>query len=262
MTQPTPPPHQSHCWYVDALSEENDRFLLATTAADLDEAVPACPGWSVADMVVHLGGVHRWATHLVASRASEYVSRKTMGLEPPPTDLAELPTWFADGAAALLATLRATAGDEAIWSWTADTTARFWSRRQLQETAMHRVDAELAAGLPAPIDSDVAADGIDELVTLWVGIRNLGARLADEGHLGDTVHLHAIDREDDGEWTFTVTRDGLTWAHDHSKGACAVRASASDLLKLLSNRIDPDVPDIELFGDGAVLDHFRHAVSI
>ncbi|MDQ2740144.1 MAG: maleylpyruvate isomerase family mycothiol-dependent enzyme, partial [Actinomycetota bacterium] len=223
---------------------------------------PACPGWSVADMVVHLGGVHRWATHLVANRASEYVSRKTMGLEPPPTDPAELPQWFADGAAALLAALRGTAGDQTIWSWTPDTTARFWSRRQLQETTMHRVDAELAAGLPARIDSEVAADGVDELVALWVGIHDLGDRLAEGGHLGDTVHLHATDREDDGEWTFSVTGDGLTWAHDHGKGACAVRASASDLLMLLSNRIDPDAPRVELFGDADVLDHLRHTVAI
>ncbi len=30
------------------------------------DPVPTCPLWTVRDLVVHLGGVHRWATDIVA----------------------------------------------------------------------------------------------------------------------------------------------------------------------------------------------------
>jgi hypothetical protein len=32
------------------------------------------------------------------------------------------------------------------------------------ETAVHRFDAELAAGTPTPIEADLAADGVDEIL--------------------------------------------------------------------------------------------------
>lgn len=41
----------------------------------------------------------------------------------------------------------------------------FWSRRQLHETTVHRVDAESALGGPlTTVGADRAADGIDELL--------------------------------------------------------------------------------------------------
>ena len=52
-----------------------------------------------------------------------------------------------------------------MWAWGADQHTRFWPRRMLHETLVHRTDAALALGQdPHPtIDPEVAADGIDEL---------------------------------------------------------------------------------------------------
>jgi uncharacterized protein (TIGR03083 family) len=47
---------------------------------------------------------------------------------------------------------------------TAPSGAMFWARRQAHETTIHSVDAEAAAGLPSPIPSALAADGVDELL--------------------------------------------------------------------------------------------------
>lgn len=50
---------------IDALREEGNR--LADTADGLppEAAVPTCPGWTVRDLLRHLGGIHRWAgTHV------------------------------------------------------------------------------------------------------------------------------------------------------------------------------------------------------
>lgn len=38
------------------------------TSSGLDSAVPTCPGWTVRDLVVHQGGVHRWATDVLAGK--------------------------------------------------------------------------------------------------------------------------------------------------------------------------------------------------
>lgn len=50
-----------------------------------------------------------------------------------------------------------------------DQTVAFWIRRMAQETVIHRVDAELAAGgAVTGIPGDLAADGIDELLVAFV----------------------------------------------------------------------------------------------
>ena len=45
----------------------------------------------------------------------------------------------------------------------------FWPRRMVQETTIHRVDAEQAVGWPvAEIEPAFAVDGIDEVLSLIV----------------------------------------------------------------------------------------------
>ena len=47
----------------------------------------------------------------------------------------------------------------------------FWFRRMAHETVIHRVDAELAAGLPtAHVPDDLAIDGIDEVSRFFEGV--------------------------------------------------------------------------------------------
>src|SRR5262249_56921469 len=55
-------------------------------------------------------------------------------------------------------------------SWYApDQTVGFWIRRMAQETVIHRIDAELGTGQPvAPVPTDLAVDGIDELLKAFV----------------------------------------------------------------------------------------------
>ena len=258
---PAPPPaRQDHDWYVAALAPEVDGFAAAISAADPGAPVPPCPDWAVRDLATHLGFVHRWATHLVVTRADGFVNRKDLGFEAPSAD-GELGAWLAEGGGALLEALRSTPGDTPVWAWGPDHHARFWSRRQLHETAMHRADAELALGQQPSIAPEVAVDGIDELLALFTSMRKVPERLAADGHENDTIHLHATD-VDHGEWTLGVTPGGFTWAHDHAKGDVAVRASASDLLLALSNRIALDDPALEVFGDPGVLEHWRAATNI
>jgi hypothetical protein len=51
-----------------------------------------------------------------------------------------------------------------------DQTVKFWIRRMAQETVIHRLDAELAMHSvePDPVPADLAVDGIDEVLRLFL----------------------------------------------------------------------------------------------
>lgn len=51
-----------------------------------------------------------------------------------------------------------------MWAWGEDQHARFWARRMLFETLVHRVDAERAVGGESGIAPALAADGVDEFL--------------------------------------------------------------------------------------------------
>jgi predicted lipid carrier protein YhbT len=111
---------------------------------------------------------------------------------------------------------------------------------------VHRVDAEAAAGKVAPIPADLAVDGIDEFLDVFLRAR---ATFVPDTTLAGSLHLHCTDAE--GEWLVSVVGGVIELAREHGKGDAAIRGSASNLLLLLWNRIDE--AGIETFGDPAVL---------
>src|SRR5262245_58969134 len=92
--------------HIDALRREGE--LLTAVAADLtlDTALPTCPEWVLRDLLLHLGGVHRWAAAHVADARTEPIdiAQPIDMLDVPPTD-DELREWFAAGHNALVVTL-------------------------------------------------------------------------------------------------------------------------------------------------------------
>ncbi len=90
-----------------------------------------------------------------------------------------LASWLRDGCAALAAALEAAPPDLQCSTFLrAPSPLAMWARRQAHETAIHRVDAELAAGLAPSADNPVfAADGADELLTCFVPRRSTSLRM-------------------------------------------------------------------------------------
>ena len=226
--------------YLAAIQGEAATLVTAAEHAGLDTRVPSCPDWDVADLLGHLGRVHRWAAACV--EANEQVPRSTLP-EVPARD--RRAGWVRDGAGRLVEVLDRPAGDPA-WTWAGPATVGFWQRRQAHETAMHRVDAELAGGSASPVDGDLAADGIDEWLNL-LSHRPGAAPLT--GH-GETLHLHCTDRA--GEWLVRRSPDALEVERVHAKGDVAVRGPASELLLVLLRRTSPDA--VEVIGARPVLD--------
>lgn len=56
--------------YLQCLGADAEA-LAGAARLGLTAAVPSCPGWSVADLVVHTGAVHRSQANIVATRAQE-----------------------------------------------------------------------------------------------------------------------------------------------------------------------------------------------
>lgn len=228
--------------YRRTVRDEATALVAAAERAGLDARVPSCPDWDVAALLAHIGRVHRWAAGNIAAR--ELTS--PAATEQPPAGAA-LFDYARAGAAALSAELDRPA-DEPAWTFAPPPTVAFWQRRQAQETAMHRVDAELAGGAASPIDADLAADGIDE----WLQLLSYRPGKPPPTGTGETLHLHCTDRP--GEWLLRRTPEDLQIEPTHAKGDVAVRGSASDLLLVLLHRASPE--GVEVLGARPVLDTF------
>lgn len=245
--------------FLVALRRESDA-LRAAAHGHLGAAIPAVEGWTVGEVVVHVGQGAQWAVHLVRDGLDATEALLALPPAPEPEEFGDdgLLAWFDRCTDELCAVLEAAGPDAACWTFSGPGAARDWWRRRAHETAIHRWDVAGAAGVADTIDRDLALDGIDELFELFVA--RLGDRLAGDGR---TLHLHATDHglpEGAGEWTIAFTPDGPTWERGHAKGDAAVRGSASDLLLLLWNRVPPS--RLEVFGDAGVLDFWAERARI
>ncbi|WP_248959321.1 maleylpyruvate isomerase family mycothiol-dependent enzyme [Sphaerisporangium perillae] len=250
---------RSHEKYCSALDEEVRRFAGIVEGADPAADVPTCPGWTTAKLLKHVGVTRRWVEHIVRHRLQEPVRPRDVPVTLPPDDKG-YPGWLAEGGQTLVATLRAAESGTPVWSWGADHTAGFWSRRMLHETAVHRADAEITLGLEPRVDVATATDGVEEFLGNLSAADWLAGRLAGLGGSGERLHFHATDAA--GEWTVTVGADGFTWERGHGKGDVAVRGTAGDLLLLLYGRFKPEEERFELFGDPAPLHNWLSKAAL
>ena len=115
------------------------------------------------------------------------------------------------------------------------------------ESVVHRYDTEHAVGQATPIDSDVAADGVDELIS--VGLQYSTNPKKEFVYPSGSLHLHRTDGE--GEWLLRVEEGELIVTREHAKGDVAVRGAAPDLLLYMWGR---GGQDLEIFGDEALAD--------
>jgi uncharacterized protein (TIGR03083 family) len=82
----------------------------------------------------------------------------------------ELIDWFSEGAAMLVSALADADPAIPVWTWDDDDhTVGFWYRRMAHETLIHRVDAEQAHGQETLASAALCADGIDEMLTKFIG---------------------------------------------------------------------------------------------
>ncbi|GAA3693511.1 maleylpyruvate isomerase family mycothiol-dependent enzyme [Nonomuraea antimicrobica] len=236
---------------------QSEAARLGALADDPSIPVPTCPGWTIAELITHVGQTHRWAVHVLRNRVQEQIWSRQV-----PSGLGEGEhgdaAWLAGGVAELLETLRVTDPSTEVWTWGPDKRASWWPRRMLFELVIHRADAELALGVVPEIPAGVAIDGIEEFLHNLPDAAWVTRTLAGQGVEGATIHLHADDA--DGEWTITQGPAGkISWARGHAKGDAAVRGPVGDLLLLLYGRRSPDA--LTVHGDRDLLGRWLSAAA-
>jgi uncharacterized protein (TIGR03083 family) len=186
--------------------------------------VVACPGWDVQDLLGHVGAVQGWVTQKLLG--DPYLQRFRGSWTPPPPEDDDWPAWLERISDALVDVLATVPAETSFESWAGDQPVAFWQRRMAQEVAVHRWDGEAAVGTPPPIPVDVAADGIDELLSWFLPLQvdHRALTTMDPWSLG-------IDPDDaEPSWRVEASPTGVSVGEAAGAADLTVCGAASDLL--------------------------------
>jgi uncharacterized protein (TIGR03083 family) len=239
--------------YLECLAADHGDLRDAAASVELTVPVPNCPGWTMGDLVFHVAEVY--LHKVTVMRTQEWPSQW------PPPGLAEeapLPL-LARAYGQLIAEFGARQPTDVTPTWyDPDQTVAFWIRRMAQETVVHRIDAEQAAGLPVTaVPDDLAVDGVDEVLKRFLGYDTPHLDQLEGGHLGtgsgqDTITVIAGQTA----WTVrpspreVVVTDG---ASEHPRAV--IQAAPDPMLRWLWGRASDDT--VRLSGEEAWAGYLR-----
>lgn len=248
--------------YSSWIRNDGDR-LAAVAELGLDVEVPSCPGWSVADLVAHVGVVHRHKEQIVREG---WRDEQPAPVDPPEEGVLE---WYRHGLDDLLAVLAAHDPAEPVATWYAeDQSVGFWIRRMACETVVHRIDAELAHGVVTPIPPDLASDALDEVLVVFIAGY---PEWADIDRTDRTIRLETSDTG--AAWTLRYLtfsgespRTGIAYDAEPSielvddvDPATTVAGTAEDLLLFLWGRRSAE--GLVVRGDASMLADLRQVAA-
>src|SRR3954469_12324324 len=244
--------------YLDHVRRESARFVDALRDGDPSARVPSCPDWDADDLLWHLGTVQRFWGTIVADRL-----QSPQGVEDPtrPGSHDVLVEFFEESSARLHEALAAADPEEPVWMWADDKTVGYIRRRQAHEALIHRLDAELTHTKVTPLDPELAADGVLEVLDMMFGgcppwgsfapsPTHVSVRTTDTG-----LEVLAVL----GRFTGTDPDDGKTYddeelsvraADPSADPAAVIRGTADDLDAWLWHRRDS--APIQVDGDPIV----------
>lgn len=246
--------------HVTAVGQEAKLLAEAAERSGLDVEVPTCPGWDMRELLRHLSMIHLWAAGHVAELHDGSWGSELADLSEFWPELAvfwpedgRLIDWYLETNANLVRTLESAPLDVEAWTFLpAPTCLAMWARRQAHETAIHRFDAENAAGSSSGFDPGFASDGIDEIVA------GFAPRKPEFPITGERAMLvHALDTDD--RWLVTMSPGGITTVREDGPADVTIEGNASDLYLALWNRGDEDV---DVVGDGELFNTWHDNVRI
>jgi len=223
---------------LTTVDEQFAAFLSVVESRSLAARVPACPGWDVRQLALHVGETYDWV------RAALRGTDEPADAVPPVLGDADVPSYLAGTADALLSTLRSIDPGQPCWTMAPPGNAAFWLRRMVHETTMHRWDAQSAHGRTNAIPSDVAYDGVFEVGEMFF------PRQVRLGRIEPLRHTLRLRISDVGE-ALTLGPDGIV---DEVRADAWVSGTAESVLLLLWKRIDATDPRLRFGGDPDALE--------
>ncbi|QIK65010.1 maleylpyruvate isomerase family mycothiol-dependent enzyme [Nocardioides sp. HDW12B] len=247
--------------FVEEFASAAEWFATHLGRTSARAPVPACPDWSVLDLVAHLGNVHAWAATVVETGAKA----EQLDDRPSSARSRRVSEWYLAKAEDLYEVLRAADPSAPCWTFVDDAgTAAFWARRQAHETVVHGFDLAVAGDHEPRVPPRLAVDGVSEVLEVFLG------RMHRRGHpavLHRALELRATDAEE--SWVLEPAPVGIP-----AQGASPeqreerpttravpvvtrgsrddldrIEAPAATLLTLLWRRTRPDAADVRLVGN-------------
>ncbi len=261
--------------YVTHLARDSARFVEVLRQTPPATRVPTCPDWDADDLLWHLAEVQWFWGAIVARGLTAGADVEALDNGGRPVDRDDLLAFYGRASSDLHHHLSTTSPDTTAWTWADEQTAGFIRRRQAHEALIHRLDAELTAGERTPMDADLSADGIDEILRVMYGGAPSWGRFTP-----DPTQTLRIRTTDTGQsWLLTLDQltgtdnDGTT--HDEpdlrvaetdtggsetgQTAAATVSGTAADLDCWLWHR--PPAGEIERAGDPQVLQHLDQMIA-
>lgn len=248
--------------YIQAISSHAARMSPAAALAGLGAPVPTCPDWTVRDLIVHTGVVHR---HKAETLRGDYQNEPAPVSEPPDGVLPdeEILAWFDAGVVQLLDACADADLTAPTWTWCGhDHHKDWWVRRMAHETAIHSVDAVIASGQQPMIEVSLAQDGVAEVLDeFMVGGPSWGVVVPTDRVVrletpGRSWSLRTAEFSGTSPGTRTTYTDLAAFVYDDEAVPMATVATDAVALDLwLWGR--GELPDDAVTGDRTVVDHVR-----
>jgi uncharacterized protein (TIGR03083 family) len=241
--------------YPSIISDESARIVNAYER-DRSAAVPWSDRWTIGTVARHVAGTHHVVAEVVRGRPDADFGLFAT-LETPPKDSPEFVEWFRAGTASLLEQLSTVPADEECWSWYAPgSRVGWWARRMAFETVVHRSDTDAAQGHAFSVAADVAADGVDEFLDVFVA----ASRVANDAPAGPSLSFECSDRSD--RWWLDLSQSGArVVSRDSRPASVQIRGTAEELLLRVWGRVPlAEAAGVELSGEIGWLDRWSALV--
>jgi uncharacterized protein (TIGR03083 family) len=238
----------SYSELVTAVRREGEGLLTAASLG-IDVAVPTCGDWRLEDLVRHVWQVYANVTLYVSTRATERPDKFPVMPAGDPVEL------LRDQLDELVAALTEVDADTPIWTWVFDAPegAVFWARRMAHESSVHRFDAQDAHGVRQPIDAELAADGLDELIDV------ISPRVYSRDNLDGPTGTVRLESSDAGSWSIELEPTGIKRADPVRDPDVTASGTTNALLLACYGRIPWS--SIDVSGDVALLDAWSAAMN-
>lgn len=231
--------------WLGAIEHDASALDVAAQAATVDAPIPGCPGWTVTDLLEHVGSVFYRASLIIGEHRERRPHRsETTAPAGDPFG------WYDKGRTAILSVLRTEDPLSSYWTFRGPNPLLWWLRRLANEAAIHRVDAEQAAGIASIIDPGSAIDGIDEKFETYLPV--LARQTPPDPPV--TVSLRTDDLG--AEWTVTVGHE-VTVRRHRAPADATVSGAPDNLYLWLWDRATEDCVRVE--GDPAAAEALRAA---
>jgi uncharacterized protein (TIGR03083 family) len=241
--------------YLSIISDESSRMVRAYEL-DRKAAVPWSDRWTVATVARHVAGTHHVVADVIRGRPDADFGLFA-GLQTPAKDSPDFADWFRAGTASLLEQLKTVPADDECWSWfEPGRTVGWWARRMALEAVVHRSDTDAAQGRAFSVASDVAADGVDEYLDVFVA----PSRAGNDAPAGPTISFECSDRAEQW-WLDLSSRGARTVSREPRDASIGIRGTAEQLLLVVWGRIAPtEAAGVEVSGDVRGLDRWPELV--